>query len=149
MRSRFVLALLVIVVLFAVSFAGEKPKFDLTKSGVAIRGYDPVAYFAEAKPVKGSEKFTYLWMDATWHFSKEENRVAFQNGPEAYAPAFGGYCAYAVSRNYTWTGDPLVWKIVDGKLYLNANAEAQKAWEEDVPGNIKEGNKNWPGVLKK
>lgn len=131
------------------SHAAEKPPVYLDASGVALRGYDPVAYFTDGKPVKGSKQFSVAWMDATWYFSNEAHREVFKSDPEKYAPRFGGYCAYAVSRNYTWAGDPRVWRIEDGKLYLNANSEAQQLWEEDVPGNIMKGNAYWPGVLKK
>ena len=73
----------------------------------------------------------------------------FKEKPEAYAPQYGGYCAWAVSRSYTAKGDPQYWKVVGGKLYLNYDAGVQKDWEKDVPGNIAKGDKNWPAVLEK
>ena len=72
----------------------------------------------------------------------------FQASPAKYAPAYGGYCAYAVANGVTAKGDPLLWKIVGGRLYLNLNKEAQKRWNDDIPGNIASGNANWPKVLK-
>ena len=89
--------------------------------GVAVKGYDPVAYFVEGKPVKGSGKFEHKWMGAKWHFSSAENRDSFAKNPEKYAPQYGGYCAYAVSQGAIADIDPTAWKIVNGKLYLNLN----------------------------
>ena len=77
------------------------------------------------------------------------NREQFAKDPARYAPEFGGYCAYAVSRGYTANIDPNAWRIVDGRLYLNYSKRVQKLWEEDVPGNIAKGRQNWPGVLAK
>lgn len=116
--------------------------------GVAVGGYDPVAYFTEHKPVQGRGDILYSWKDVTWRFATKENRDAFMANPEKYAPQYGGYCAYAVSQGGTAKGDPQVWKIVDGKLYLNLSPAVQTLWEKDVPGYIKAADKNWPGVLK-
>lgn len=116
--------------------------------GVALKGHDAVAYFKEGKPVKGSKEFQHQWMGATWFFKDAANRNAFAKEPEKYAPQFGGYCAWAVSRGYTADIDPASWKIVEGKLYLNYNRQAQQMWEQDIPGNIKKGNENWPRLHK-
>ena len=86
-------------------------------------------------------------MGATWRFSTEANRDAFAANPEKYAPQYGGYCAYAVSEGYTASTTPEAWKIVDGKLYLNYSKDVQKIWEQDIPGRIANGDKNWPKVL--
>ncbi len=139
----------VVVLLFSsFTFAEKSVKPVNAKDGIAIRGYDAVAYFTSSKPVKGSEKYQHSWNGATWHFSNEENRKLFAAAPEKYAPQFGGYCAYAASRDYIYDADPEFWKIVDGKLYLNYNADAKKEWEKDIPENIKKGNENWPDLLK-
>jgi hypothetical protein len=126
----------------------EKP-VNTTWTGVAIKGHDPVAYFTEAKPVEGSDKFEFSWMGAKWRFASAANRDLFAGAPEKYAPQFGGYCAWAVSRGYTAGIDPAAWKIVEGRLYLNYSLKVQKQWEEDVPGNIGKAEKNWPELLKK
>jgi YHS domain-containing protein len=117
--------------------------------GTAMRGYDPVAYFKEGKPVKGKSEFRHEWMGAKWYFANAANRDEFAREPVKYAPQFGGYCAWAVSRGYTANIDPEAWKIVEGKLYLNYNKDVQKMWEQDVPGNIKKGVENWPRLIKK
>ena len=126
--------------------AEAKPSV-FAEDGVAIQGYDPVAYFSESKPVKGSNEFSYEWQGATWHFSNAENRDLFAAEPDKYAPQYGGYCAWAVKEGTTAPIDPQAWKIVDGKLYLNLNPNIQKRWEEDIPGNIAKADQNWPEVL--
>lgn len=115
---------------------------------VAIKGYDPVAYFADGKPAKGSKEFEHEWMDATWRFATAANRDAFAKSPEKYAPQYGGYCAYGVSRGYAVGVDPTAWKIVNGKLYLNYNHDVQKEWNKDPAGHIVKADANWPEVLK-
>ncbi|MEQ8934166.1 MAG: YHS domain-containing (seleno)protein [Amphiplicatus sp.] len=116
-------------------------------SNLAVGGYDPVAYFEEGAPVKGRSDFSYGYMGATWRFSSAENLAAFTAAPDAYAPQYGGYCAWAVSQGYTASGNPKNWSIVDGKLYLNYNDKVQRDWEKDIPGFIAKANENWPGVL--
>ena len=119
-----------------------------TYLGGAIRGYDPVAYFTEKKPVKGKKDFSHKWKGAAWYFSSARNRDLFRDNPEKYAPKYGGYCAYAVSQGYTASIVPEAWRIVDGKLYLNYSKGVQQTWEQDIPGYIKLGDKNWPRLLK-
>ncbi len=118
-----------------------------TENSIAIKGTDPVAYFREGKPVRGSNEFTYQWMNATWKFASAQNRDLFASNPEKYAPQYGGFCAWAVSQGNTAPIDPNAWKIVDGKLYLNYNKSVQRTWEKDIPGNIAKADRNWPGVL--
>ena len=126
------------------SFAGKADPVNKSSEGYAIRGYDPVAYFQQSRPVHGSPQFNYQWMNATWLFSSAANRDLFAASPEKYAPQYGGYCSYAVSQGHTATIDPEAWKVVDGKLYLNYSKGVQKTWEKDVPGYIEKANKNWP-----
>lgn len=111
--------------------------------GLALRGYDAVAYFAIENAVKGDAKYEYAWNGARWLFSSAENLQKFKLDPAAYAPQYGGYCSYAVSHGYTADGDPEAWKIVDGKLYLNYNEKAKAAWESEQERNIDQGDKNW------
>jgi YHS domain-containing protein len=116
-------------------------------SKVAVGGYDAVSYFAGA-PVKGNAKFATVWKGAEFRFANAANLAKFKADPAAYAPQYGGYCAWAVAGGYTAKGDPLAWKVVNGKLYLNYDANVQKRWAQDVPGNIVKGDRNWPKVLK-
>jgi YHS domain-containing protein len=117
------------------------------EDGIAIAGADPVAYFTAGDYVPGTSDFTHEWNGVTWQFASAENRDTFAADPENYAPQYGGYCAWAVSEGYTAPVDPTAWKIVDGKLYLNYDANIQARWEKDIPGNIAEANANWPAVL--
>jgi YHS domain-containing protein len=128
--------------------AAEKP-VNTTLFGVALKGYDVVAYFTDAQPVEGSTEFTHAWNGATWRFASAAHRDAFAAAPEKFAPQFGGYCAWAVSRGYTAPIDPAAWKIVGGKLYLNYSREVQAKWETDVPGHIAKAEANWPKLIGK
>lgn len=115
-------------------------------SGVAIEGYDPVAYFVEGKPREGKKEHSTEWKGATWRFSSAENLAAFQAEPKKYAPKYGGYCAWAVCQGTTAGIDPAAWKIVDGRLYLNYNASIQEKWEKVQPDCIATADKNWVGL---
>lgn len=117
--------------------------------GVAVGGYDPVAYFTDGKPVPGRVELTLEHEGAVWRFASEANREAFRLDPAKYAPQYGGYCAIAVASGYTAKGDPKAWTIVGEKLYLNYSKAVQKSWEQDIPGNIRKGDAQWPRVLEK
>ena len=146
LRSKSALAVLLVSCATA-AFAGKAD--PVYKEGtLAIRGYDPIAYYQQAQPVKGSSQFSYQWMGATWLFASAENRDRFTAEPERYAPQYGGYCAYAVSQGHTASIDPEAWKIVDGKLYLNYSKDVQKKWLQDVPGYIQKADRNWPDLHK-
>jgi len=148
MRPLFVRLSLALLVFLPAIARAEKP-INATLFGVAIKGYDPVAYFTDAKPVKGESNLSFEWMGATWRFANAAHRESFKAAPEKYAPQYGGFCAWAVSQGYTAGIDPAAWKIVNGKLYLNYSLEIQKKWEGDVPGNIAKADSNWPRLRKK
>ena len=116
-------------------------------STLAVGGYDPVAYFVLGRAERGSACHSLIWQGAEYRFCCEGNLLRFEANPHAYAPQFGGYCAWAVSQHYLAPGDPNYWKIVDDKLYLNANARAKELWEADQVDAIKRGHANWPAVL--
>ena len=128
-----------IVPMLVVFGQGKADPVNKASGEVAIKGYDAVAYFKENKAVKGRSEFQHAWMGAKWYFASAANRDLFAQEPEKYAPQFGGYCSWAVSNNYVYDADPEVWKLVDGKLYLNYNKTAQQKWEQDIPGRIKKG----------
>ncbi len=115
-------------------------------AGIAIRGTDPVAYFTLGEPTPGVAEFSYTWMDATWYFSSAAHRDAFIADPEAYAPQYGGYCAWAVANGYTASIDPAAWRIVDNRLYLNYSPGIQRRWQQNIPSFIEQGNRNWPAA---
>ncbi len=125
--------------------AGKAPVFSTAEG--AIRGYDPVAYFTDGKPTHGSKQFTATLDGATFHFASAENQAKFVADPAAYAPQYGGYCAYAVSQGYTASTVPEAWAIVDGKLYLNYSTGVQQRWKQDVRGHIRAANMHWPDVI--
>lgn len=137
-------AVVIMLIVGAPAIAGSVYVSD----GFAIEGYDPVAYFTDSKPVKGSYLYQYRWHDATWLFASAEHRDTFAAAPEKYAPQYGGFCAYAVSHNSTASIDPAAWSIVGGKLYLNYNKVVRLLWNQDIPGHIASGDKNWPGLEK-
>lgn len=131
----------------AAANAKTAPVYTSLFSNVAVSGYDPVAYFTDGKPVKGDARFRIVWQGAEYRFASAAHLARFRASPAAFAPQYGGYCAWAVAHGYTASGDPTVWKIVDGRLYLNYNAEIGRKWAADIPGFIKSGNTNWPRLL--
>lgn len=120
-----------------------------TKNGIAIRGYDPVAYFTENAAKKGQKKYQLEYQRVTWYFSSQENRDLFDEDPLKYFPQYGGYCAWAVAaKGQAFSIDPTAWRIVDGKLYLNYSHKIQSKWEADIPGFIAKGDEKWPELKK-
>ena len=147
MKALLIAGAAALVVGIAGPAAAIDPIYTGFLSDTAVGGYDPVAYFSKGGPVAGSAEHSYQWMGATWRFASAENKALFADDPERYAPQYGGYCAYAVSNSATAPGDPEVWKIVDGKLYLNVSQSIQVEWEKDVPGYIRRADENWRGLL--
>jgi YHS domain-containing protein len=134
--------------LAALPAGAEKPDI-FAPDGIAVRGYDVVAYFTLGKPTPGKAEFSHAWKGATWRFANAAHRDAFKAEPAKYAPQYGGYCAYGVSQGVAVPVDPTAWRIVEGKLYLNFNASVQTKWAQDIPGYVGTADKNWPAVLKK
>jgi len=147
--ARLVLFLVpLLMVNLAPAMAAEKPVYTGLLNNLGAGGYDVVSYFA-GTPAEGKKEFETSWNGAEWRFATAANRDLFLKTPEKYAPQFGGYCSWAVSQGYTAPGDPEVWSIVDGKLYLNYDKDVQTRWNKDIPGFIAAANKNWPTVLSK
>lgn len=140
-------SLFLLLALIPVSHATEDDIYTSRFGNAAASGYDVVAYFTAGKPVEGSKKYTFEYKGADWRFSSEENLEKFKADPEAYAPQYGGYCAWAVANGKTASSDPDQWTIHDGKLYLNYNSKIQKKWLKDKEGFIVKGDANWPSVL--
>jgi len=131
----------------APAFAQADPIYTGVFSDTAVGGWDTVSYFSEDGPVQGSRDFTTEWQGAQWRFSSQDNLDLFLADPAAYAPQYGGYCAYAVSQGSTAKGDPEVWHLHDGKLYLNINRRIRSTWLEDVEGYVALADANWPDLL--
>lgn len=116
---------------------------------VGVGGYDPVSYFAGSRPVRGNGKYTVEYQGVTYLFANEADKTAFEKEPAKYLPAFGGYCAYGVAIGKKFWGDPEVWEIVDGTLYLNLDKSIQQEWDKDKPGYIKKADGNWNAIKDK
>ena len=138
-RALFVLGLAAIC-------SGASARDFFEHDGLALRGYDPVAYFTEQRAVKGAPELTLQHRGSTFRFASRANLEAFQRDAERYAPQYGGYCAYGTARGYKAAIDPEAFRIVDGKLYLNYNTSVQREWSKDVPGYIEKADRNWPTV---
>ena len=127
------------------AFAAKPPVF--ATGGVAINAYDPVAYFTMSKPVEGLDSITSDWDGATLRFASAENKAMFDADPVKYAPKYGGYCAYAVSKGYIATTDPAAWSVHEDRLYLNYSKSVRALWAARRRHHIERADENWPSVL--
>jgi YHS domain-containing protein len=142
------LGLIAATLMFTTSaMASESPVYTGLLSNTGAGGYDTVSYFETGQPTKGSGDYTAEYQGATWRFANSENLARFKDNPERYAPAYGGYCAWAVSEGYLAKGDPKHWSIREGRLYLNYNQSVQDQWLENPDGFIRQADVNWPKVL--
>ncbi len=152
MTSRTVLATSLTTLAFITSspaIAKVMPVYTGTFSNVALSGYDPVAYFTQKAPVKGLSQFSTAYNGVKWKFASAAALAAFKADPAKFAPQYGGYCAWAVSQGDTAAGDPEVWKIVGGKLYVNYNKNIGEKWSKNIAGNIAAADSKWPIILSK
>jgi len=152
-KSRLVqtLAAAALVAVAAVAGAGSARADDSVNTGyfggVAIMGYDTVAYFTDGKAVKGSEEFTYDWLGTPWHFASKKHQEMFMSEPVKYAPQYGGYCAgEVVGGGVTINVDPEAFKIIDGKLYLIYDVDNADDFAAHAAENIPKADANWPQV---
>jgi YHS domain-containing protein len=149
LKTMVLAAFIALGLLSNLAMAKEAPIYTSFFGNVAVGGYDTVAYFTEHNAVQGDAKYSTTYQGAEWLFSTAAHRDAFVVDPVRYAPQYGGYCAWAVARGSTASADPMRWRIVNNKLYLNYDAEVQKKWEVNIPEFIQQANKHWPSVLKK
>lgn len=140
--------LLAFGLVFPVS-AQTKTLLNLDKSGLAIQGYDPVAFFTDHAPVKGDPQFTSSYHGATYQFASLAHKKMFDQEPVKYEPEFGGFCAYGVSRDKLVSVDVDAFQIIDGKLILQYSKSVRDRFNEDPKGNLSKANQNWPGLLEK
>lgn len=117
-----------------------------TNSTTGVQGYDLVSYHTSTTPVRGNGHNLSVHDGVTYLFANKENKQTFDKNPEKYLPAYGGYCAFGVSVGKKFVGDPEVWKVVDGTLYLNLDKDIQKEWIKDIPGRIQMANKIWTKI---
>ena len=125
----------------------DKQLVNLDRDGLALQGYDPVAYFEDGKPVRGDAMFEAVYDGARYHFASKEHREKFENDPSHFAPAFGGYCAYAASIDKVAPVDPMVFEILDGRLLLQHSQEAYDLFNRDSAGSLASADRNWPGLV--
>ena len=144
-RRRLILSAPALLLTATAARADAPPVY--AEAGIACDGTDVTAYFSESRAVAGDPAITLDWRGATWRFATEAARAAFEMDPEAYAPKYGGYCAYAASKNYIAPTDPAAWTIVDDRLYLNFSRSVRALWSLDRAGHIARADANWPGVL--
>lgn len=122
---------------------------NIDEKGRALRGYDPITYFLDEDPVKGSQDFSFRWNDAEYYFATAENRDKFISDPEKYAPANGGYCTFGVVLAKKFDGDPEVWSVHNNRLHVFLNPEVQEKFLQDEAGNFSKVAKNWPMIQHK
>jgi hypothetical protein len=115
----------------------------LAGPGLAVHGYDVVAYFDQGRPTLGSDRYAIVHRGGTYRFASQSNLDAFKKNPAKYAPAYGGFCAYGAALGKKFDGDPLLWKIVDGRLFLNLNEEIQSKWSADIASNVAKADEKW------
>ena len=146
-RRSFVALAAALPVISTATLARAAEPAVFQRNALAIGGTDPVAYFDGNGPVQGDAANALDYMGARWTFASAANRDAFAADPERWAPAFGGYCAFAASRGYLAPTIPEAWSIVDDRLFLNANLRARDLWVAELPGVIAAGEANWPAIL--
>ena len=149
MTLRLLLTFVAFVFLSLPGLARADTAVFSSRGGVAIGGYDPVAFFEDGAAEKGHRSHAVMWKGVVWRFASAANQAQFEANPRAYAPAFGGYCAYAMSRGLVHEGNPQIWAIVDGELFLLNNNRVHLLWQADTVHMIADGHSHWPGVLQK
>ena len=145
-KIKSILSGAVLSVAMATSAFAAGVELNASSTGLAMQGYDPVAYFTDGAPAKGSYKITSVFNDATYRFASEEHKAQFEANPEAYLPAYGGYCAVGTAMGFKFDGDPTYWKIVDNTLYLNLSKDIQTRWEGNIPGFVEDANGHWDNI---
>jgi YHS domain-containing protein len=155
-RTGFAFALVVVAVGLTTSVASAQPAsqpakrlINVDRGGLALQGYDPVAYFTRGQPVKGSKQFTATHNGGRYQFTSAGHKEMFEKDPAKYEPQFGGYCAYAASINKLAEIGPEYWQIINGRLILQHNRKAERLWKQDEAGNLKNADANWPGLVEK
>ncbi len=145
-----VMAMSVLATSPALAIVHDSPAaVDTDDKGVAMQGYDPVAYFTDGAPKAGSSQFQTKLNGATYYFASAENLKKFTANPDTYIPQFGGFCAMGTAHGIKLEGDPHLWHVVNNKLYLNVNAAVDAKWKQDIASNILTADSKWPLVKDK
>ena len=133
----------------ALESATTNYSINVDEEGRALRGYDPVSYFADGEPVEGRQEFSFEWNDAEYYFATAENRDKFMDNPGKYAPANGGYCTFGVVLAKKFDGDPKIWSVHKDRLHVFLNQEVQEKFLQDESGNLSRVAENWPIIQDK
>ena len=141
--------LLLLLVISVPAFGQNKTLLNLDKQGIAIQGYDPVAFFTQNRPVKGRPEFESKYNGARYLFASAEDKSTFDANPAKYEPQFGGFCAYAASQDHTAPVKIEAFQIVNGRLLMQYDLDIRKKFNEDTQGNLQKADKNWPGLVQK
>ena len=146
-RRTFLTATLALPVLTSGSALFARSPGVFNTGGIAVHGYDVVAYFTMGQAMQGDSEQAVKWGGAMWYFASDEHRIAFEMNPRGYCPCYGGYCAYAMAQGQVATTVPEAWTLAGGKLYLNYSTDVRTLWRRDVPGNVARADGFWPGAL--
>ncbi len=139
---------MVLVVFFAAKTIAQQPAIFSPK-GIAIKGYDVVAFFTEHKPVMGFDSLQLQNNNAIWYFSTKQNLDSFKANPDKYIPQYGGYCAFGTAQGHKAPTMAETWTIDGDKLYFNYNLKVKELWDKDRPNLIKKADENWPSIQSK
>ena len=145
-RRQFLATASLASVLAAKPALAHLPVF-FTTSGLALGGYDTVSFFSQSGPRRGRRDIAIMWKGAIWYFAHPAHLDLFEADPWAFAPRYGGYCAYSVSQGALKGGDPRAWRIEAGRLYVTANRNARSVWLKDVHAHIARADAAWPDIL--
>ncbi|MEJ5995071.1 YHS domain-containing (seleno)protein [Pedobacter sp. Du54] len=145
MKSLFV----TLYLLVAIGSAKAQKSEIFAPAGKAIKGYDPVAFFTQSKPVMGADSLSFAYKGANWLFSSTENLKKFKASPGKYEPQYGGYCAYGMADGHKAPTQTETWTVTDGKLYFNYNLKVKEMWNKNQPAFIEKANAQWPGLKDK
>lgn len=148
MMKRYVILLCATIWIVLLCSVNANAGWFFERNGLAIDGYDPVAYFTDQQPVKGSSEFRSDFQGSTFQFASAAHRDAFAADPSKYAPQYGGYCAYGIAKGYKASIDPAAFTVVGNKLYLNYSEAVRSQWLSDIPGYVRKADANWPEVKK-
>lgn len=143
--KRSILFCLTVIVMLGPVRSGAEPRF-FSRDGAAIGGYDTVAYFLSGQALPGRDDIAVMWKGAVWRFASRKNRETFEANPRAYAPRYGGYCAYGMAQGHVRPTDPTAWRIVEGRLYLTHSHRVKALWEADIEGHLARAEANWPRI---
>jgi len=139
-------SILITLLLWAGIVAGASAANSTANSTTGVSGYDLVSYQTSKRPIRGNGHFVAVHNDVSYLFANKKNMTTFKQNPQKYLPAYGGYCAFGVSVGKKFVGDPEVWRVINGKLYLNLDTSIQDQWFKDIPGRIKTADVKWRSI---